>query len=464
MIDNSMRKKAFMLLVLIFASAFGCVPLWEKKVRVSPPRPGLERESVLPKDHLDRKIRLLKMRLDGELLTEEERKIALSLLETYSMLKDVPHPASDAEYRRIINTLVRDLDRLEEAFFPGKDGRRHCRQEAMALFSRKREKIRDAFLSGDHKGALRHCLELQDTLGADALTPEVGLVFALCLAEEGMEEEALAVGERIVGDLETGPDLTDLAIRMAELHLRLGRREKALRLYERITDRLDEREARARFLEARISGTSDERTVLTDIDEEKPDEKPGEADALTPFDRLLREVDRLVGMHEYDRARLILLRHRLGMEEGEDTEIIDQALRSIDAAQERFRDQKVSKEVREKEALRTARKLIEDEDFEEAITRLEELEQSIEFGTESRVLRAQAIEKLVARERNRAAKLFLSAKGAADPENKEKYLTLSRDILKLLIEKYPSSSLNQKLKSNLLTVEKELAKLGRETR
>ena len=107
---------------------------------------------------------------------------------------------------------------------------------------------------------------------------------------------------------------------------------------------------------------------------------------------------------------------------------------------------------------------IEDEDFEEAITRLEELEQSIEFGTESRVLRAQAIEKLVARERNRAAKLFLSAKGTADPENKEKYLTLSRDILKLLIEKYPSSSLNQKLKSNLLTVEKELAKLGRQTR
>ena len=75
-------------------------------------------------------------------------------------------------------------------------------------------------------------------------------------------------------------------------------------------------------------------------------------------------------------------------------------------------------------------------------------------------LKEQTIEGLVNRERNRAAKIYLEAKKSWDPANKEKLLRQSYEILKVLIDKYPSSNLNEKLKSHLKTVGDELNKLG----
>jgi outer membrane protein assembly factor BamD (BamD/ComL family) len=79
---------------------------------------------------------------------------------------------------------------------------------------------------------------------------------------------------------------------------------------------------------------------------------------------------------------------------------------------------------------------------------------------EAKSIIGEAVSGIVNRERNRAAKAFYSAKQTDDPIKKETYLRSSHDILKQLIDKYPSCNLIKKIKSNLSTVEAEMAKIG----
>ena len=73
-----------------------------------------------------------------------------------------------------------------------------------------------------------------------------------------------------------------------------------------------------------------------------------------------------------------------------------------------------------------------------------------------------AIDRLINRERNRAAKIFLMAKKAEDPEKRKELLLSSYDILIILIERYPSSSLINKLNDHLQKVRDELDRLNTE--
>ena len=111
-----------------------------------------------------------------------------------------------------------------------------------------------------------------------------------------------------------------------------------------------------------------------------------------------------------------------------------------------------------KEAVQIARKFLDEEKYEQAISSLDTLSER-EESHEIKELREQAVESLINRERNRAAKIFLTARRTTDPEKKEEYLRSSYNILKELIEKYPSSPLINKVNSHLEKVEEELEKL-----
>ena len=105
--------------------------------------------------------------------------------------------------------------------------------------------------------------------------------------------------------------------------------------------------------------------------------------------------------------------------------------------------------------------MIEEENFEEAITTLDELRDDQDMTSEMKELKGLATEELVNRDRNKAAKYFLMARKTTDPKKKEELLLASYDILKELIEQYPSSVLIKKLNYNIEIVKKELAKLGK---
>ena len=81
---------------------------------------------------------------------------------------------------------------------------------------------------------------------------------------------------------------------------------------------------------------------------------------------------------------------------------------------------------------------------------------------EMQELKRVATEKLIKRERKKAAKYFLMARKTRDPAKKEELLLSSYDILKGLIEHYPSSPMLEKLNGNLKTVREELNKLGKD--
>ena len=109
-----------------------------------------------------------------------------------------------------------------------------------------------------------------------------------------------------------------------------------------------------------------------------------------------------------------------------------------------------------------ARQSLEEEKFEQAISNLDNLSEG-EESLEVRELREQAIEGLINRERNRAARIFLNAKRTQDPVKKEEYLVTCYQILNSLIEKYPSSPLSEKIRSHIRKVSEEMEKLKRGT-
>jgi outer membrane protein assembly factor BamD (BamD/ComL family) len=98
--------------------------------------------------------------------------------------------------------------------------------------------------------------------------------------------------------------------------------------------------------------------------------------------------------------------------------------------------------------------------FEEAIAAIDALGVKGSVDEAARALLDEAVSGIVNRERNRAAKAFYSAKQTDDPARKEAYLRTSHEILKQLLYKYASSSFIPKIKSNLETVEAEMAKAG----
>lgn len=462
-----MKKQIRSLLVFFFVLAFGCIPVPERRVVVTP-EPSVVPAPLFPADLLEEKIGFLSKILEKEDLTEKDREIASSLLDTYKSVKSISAGAfKEAEYQKVVRALLNNLNVLDEIYFSKQEERAKDYSRSISLFAAKRKEIQEAYTLGDPKGVINHCLELKAVLGPDALTAEISLMFALSLAKEGMLTEAKSIIEGIVPELDTSPDLNYLQASIAELQLRLGEREKAIQVYKKLIDTLHEQEVVLQALNKRIS-----RVAVEDreIDAPPPFRTGLEARAQAQSDyelttqtegnadQILYEVEQLIRERKFGEAwdLLVLKRGTVSSETG--LKIIDQALKRLERAQEEYLEETISMISEKKEAVQMARKFLDEEKYEQAISSLDTLSER-EESHEIKELREQAVESLINRERNRAAKIFLTARRTQDPEKKEEYLRSSYNILKDLIEKYPSSPLINKVKSHLEKVEEELGKL-----
>lgn len=104
-----------------------------------------------------------------------------------------------------------------------------------------------------------------------------------------------------------------------------------------------------------------------------------------------------------------------------------------------------------------AKRLIEQENFEQALAILKE--SKIEGNERIEELKKKAVEGIINRERNRAARLFLKAKESKDLEKKREYLETAFRILQALVVQYPASPLIDRIKENLNKVSEELKTL-----
>jgi hypothetical protein len=176
---------------------------------------------------------------------------------------------------------------------------------------------------------------------------------------------------------------------------------------------------------------------------------------------LLKEVESLVRIQKYKEAVGLLSEAEKKVGAGPARQIILRTKEHINAENETVpmpeninnRDtQKIEEE---------AKNLLEQEKFEEAINRLETLENARSVNNEAQLtrLKQNAVNGLINRERNRAANFYLKSKKTNDPALKQEALYASRDILADLILNYPNSSLIPKLTQNLEVVEQALEAL-----
>lgn len=452
------------LCLLIFLLAAGCahqtpqpIPPREE-APASPPEGSPLPGAGLRVQGLDQRIARIQALLESDQLGIEDRLLARELLKTYQAIEGAASlTLRDEQTRDLIELLASSLIRTEERCLERPSAEEEALRRAASLFAQKRRTIMDSYVAGDYQGAIEGCIDLEKALGPDSLTPEIGLVFALSLGRRGMIQEALRVGTKIIDDLETKPGFIQLGAKMIEWQLALGDRKSAIGSYEKLLDNMHEREAVLKLAELNLSGQGSQRTTLV-----KKDEPPPPVDLEkepSSVQEVLRQVDALVRRNDFETAKLLLLRLRIRLPDGPDAEIVDQAVKSVELAEENSRKQQKTETAKNEEALELASNLIEQERYEEAIAELENLRQGGEPSEEAKQLQDLAEEKIINRERNKAAKLFLMARNTTDRAKKEELLVSSYNILKALVDKYPSSPLYQKINDNIKIIEEELGKL-----
>jgi tetratricopeptide (TPR) repeat protein len=458
-----MRKNLKIRLIIIlflFIFASSCQP--QTKIVVKGRRTEAISPPVLPVEDLDKKITHLTRILDEKTIKGKDREIALELLAVYRMIRsELQAQSPDYDYRKVINSLFTALSRVDEKYFlkEGFDEQKY--PEVITLFSRKKKKILDDYLSGDHQGVINECLELVTLFGPDSLSPEIGLLFAISLAKEGNLKDAINIADRIGREFEGKPGLIHLRANIIEWQVELGNSERALELYEKLMDDQDEIDAVFQRAGQMVRGEKKfaHREKISDRDYSTGEGRGPERESM---EELLSGVNELIQRYEFKEAKLLLIKQRIRFLEGPEIETIDQAFKSVELAEKSFLMEKKDRLTQEEEVLNLARKLFEEENFEAAIAKLEELDDGQDTNNETRKLKDLATEKLINRERNNAAKIFLKARKTTDLRKKEELLFSSYEILKVLIEKYPTSDLIDKLNNHLKSVKKELKKLGRD--
>lgn len=335
------RIRLAIVTLVMLPALFSCLPDTRRDA-VGPRGPDLS--FLLPANAIDMKIMRLEALLTDKRLDHRDREIAQKLLTDYRRIRKLSRgKVSDRAYQEMIRTLFSDLDMVSEIHLFEDLTDNDTQLAVVNELAIRRDRILAGYTSGDDQDVIAECRELASSFGSDALTPEIGLLFAVSLARQNLTAEALAMGARAIRELEGRPDRVDLRAHLIQWHLDMGDRKKALELYEKLIDDLDERQALLSTARRRIM--AEEATVVRPEDEFKE----------IPTNDL-------------------------------------------------------------------------------------------------------AVEKRVKQERDRAARIFLTARSTNDPEKREQLLLSSYEILKKLIATYPSTSLIDKLNANLLKVKEELGK------
>jgi hypothetical protein len=445
-------------------------------------QPALQREPVSAKqdlapplavsvEALDRRILYLSRVLETQDLSRDDRELAQDLLASYKGLKTASQTGSLRQnYSPMVNLLLRNLEQMENRYFTKQSAAPGLSAEGVQQLAIKRKKILEAFSAGQDQAVIDGILDLEKTFGPELIMPDLSLLFALSLGKKGTFTTALSVGQDAAVQLEGRPDVVQLRSQMIEWQLALGNEKEAKEIYERLQRKISEREALVKALEQKISpdglkGIPPE-TAASRGDLTKADLDRDLKDALA-------KAEGSAQIGDFGRAKFILFQQRIRFDEGPEAQLIDQALQSVETAEAKAQQQprteiaakepssadlqkELQREADKQDNLKVALGLIRSEKYEEAIVRLDEWPPS---DPEVRELKNMAVEKIINRERNKAAKLFLTARNTKDLAKKEELLNSSYNILRAVADKYPASPLIPKVQDHINQVTKELVKV-----
>jgi hypothetical protein len=458
----------FLLLLFLIAGTAGCVSDWPgsplyTEPSVKPSTTGPAAADVLSTARVRKRITALEDFLAQESpIQEEQARAARELLNGYRrILGALKTSSGDAiqDEQRISALLFERLVALEERYFQEKPAD-FPSPGALRILSREKDRIRDAYLSGDHEGVVLACRRLEERYGAGTLSAEMGLLFAASLAETGEVSEAIRVGERILPELQGRPGRVDLHNRLVAWYLESGRPDQAREHYERLVD--------AVYEDRRILDRAD--TRLKSAHAAPARQEPATTSPESPegsssevLDELLRRVDALVAQKAFSRAKLLLIRHRLRTPEGPQTEAIDGAMDRLEREEQAFETAKRLEgqdSTPLEQSLEQVHLLLESEKYEEAFQQLDQMEPPEGLSPELQALRDRAVSGIIGKKRNEAARAFLMAKNSSDPDLKKEHLRTAYNLLKTLVDRFPTSPLLPKVQSNLDTVRSEMQQAG----
>jgi len=430
-----MKSKYFHLVLIVVFLAAGCAQFPGRKGPVytgqaPAPRPLIDREDLV------RKMVALQQKLQENRISEEDRPGAEALLEVYKLLQDAPFPSpNDSPYSRLIARIYLRLERIESAFQSPRNLGPSGEKTVMEAYRKKRQRILETYLSGNSRGVINQVLSLKNRFGDGALTPGINLVFAVSLANQGLFKEAIETGEVLAKKLEKRPDLLILQGKLATWYSRLGKEDAAMLRYDKMNDLMDDRTALLNRLKEELHAPSKRQKAMH-----------------LPLPRVLKKVEENLRERAFDDAKTLLTQKRedpsLSVAE-KDT--IDKALVRVERAKQAF-------EGKEKDALEKVRRLLEKEQYDQALDLLKNLKSEGFEGYQVSELERRATEGFIRRRRKKAAALFLRARTAGSSLEKKEYLRQSRNILQQLLDKFPSSPSRDKILQNLDMVDREMGK------
>ena len=409
---------------------------------------------AISNDTLDRRIDNIKTLLEENSLSDDRKDTAISILKVYDKIKSLDQEnLTEKEYRKTVKLLFNTLVEVEQQYFyNGIVSKDTAGEIIFENYSELKKEIYEDYFAGNLKGVISGCDGLISRFGKSGLTPDLGIILVEALSKSNMTTDALAVAKSILGAVENRPDLIRLLADAIELDLKLGDTENARLLYEKLVDIVNDRNSLYKktgdlLSAAQGGGSAADESLEENISGIDPEKS-------IQMKQLVDDVEKLISQKDFSGARLELVRRRLRAEEGPELEMIEQLLKSVDKAEEGF----AKDNSHDKLIIEDSRKLIEEEKYEEALDIIEPI--VIEGKNyEAEKLKKEAIEKLIMRDKNIAAKLKIAASNEGDTKRKRDLLLRAKSIFKNLIDKYPESPLIEKVKRNISVVDEELMNL-----
>ncbi|MFC1495431.1 tol-pal system YbgF family protein [Thermodesulfobacteriota bacterium] len=446
-----MSSTRILLLILITGLCFqGCVI--KRKTETVRDSLDAEKKTLIPSDIIEKRIKKNLDLFGKEGIPEDKKELALSLIEIYNKMRILdPDNTGGPESREVIKGLFEKIGLMEKNYlylFDSSD--LEIKRSIIDDYLHLKQKISENYLIGNYNDVITQCAELESKYGNESLTPEISLFLALSLAQENMAQEALSIGKRIIKGMELNPDLILLTANVIEWELESGSRKNALGYFEKLLDNINEKNALFKKTENLLS--KDEDNDLDKLSDRPISETYQSVDGVAEAN--LKRVEKLISEGNFAEARLLLLRWRMRAEEGPEMGLIEQALKSVDAAEDSLKKGDSIDKIK----LNEARNLLDNEKYEDAINMLESIKNE-DLDPEINKVKKIAVEKLINKKALEAGNLFQKGLKSNNIENKRAFFRTSKAILEQLIETYPGSALIEKLKGHLGKVTDELEKL-----
>jgi hypothetical protein len=445
---NSLRIVHIFILLIILA---GCVTTPKRKEK------GIVEYSTLPaisNEMLDKKMEALNKIINENDLSDKQKMMATSILQTYEKIKGLNKVnATSEDYIKSIQILFNSMGILEQQYLFGeRPSEKGIEREIINNYSSLKKDIYEAYLTDNFPDVISKCKNLETRYGKEAITPDIGIILVESLSRNSMTKEALSTAKAIYNNMESRSDMVNLLSDIIEIQIKMGNIREATFFFEKFVDLINEKNNTYKETQNILTKARQNNSTLDSSIEKKISNINPEKTDLA--EQNINNVKKLLSQNDFAGARLILLRWRLSAEEGPELDIIEEALKNVDTAEEKYNNSS----RRDLSSLDDAKKKIEDEKYEEAIKILKPLT-SEGSNFEAEKLKNLAIDKHINNERLKAAKLFIAAGEEKSIQKKKELLLSSKTILENLIHAYPETPLLEKLNSYINKINKELAQL-----